>query len=47
MIFLTPHIIRDAETLEEISRDKRKAGEAFRKKYKFDLKDNFIINPPE
>jgi len=47
MIFLTPHIIRDAETLEAISRNKREAGEAFRKKYKFDLKDSFIINPPE
>jgi len=47
MIFLTPHIIRDAETLEAISRNKRETGEAFRKKYKFDLKDSFIINPPE
>ncbi|MCC7201506.1 MAG: type II secretion system secretin GspD [Nitrospirae bacterium] len=47
MIFLTPHIIKEVETLEEISRDKRKTGEAFRKKYKFDIKDNFILNPPE
>lgn len=47
MLFITPHIIRDAETLEEISRNKRKTAEEFRKKYKFDLKDNFILNPPE
>ncbi len=47
MLFITPHIIRDTDTLENISRDKRKDAEAFRKKYKFDLKDNFILNPPE
>ncbi len=47
MLFITPHIIRDAETLEEISRNKRKTADEFRKKYKFDLKDDFILNPPE
>ena len=47
MLFITPYIIRDAETLEEISRNKRKTAEEFRKKYKFDLKDDFILNPPE
>jgi general secretion pathway protein D len=47
MLFITPHIIRDAGTLEEISRNKRKTAEEFRKKYKFDLKDDFILNPPE
>lgn len=46
MLFITPYIIRDAETLEEISRNKRKNAEEFRKKYKFDLKDNFILDPP-
>ncbi|MEK6561458.1 MAG: type II secretion system protein GspD, partial [Nitrospirota bacterium] len=47
MLFITPYIIRDAATLEEISRNKRKTAEEFRKKYKFDLKDDFILNPPE
>ncbi len=46
MLFITPHIIRDNETLEEISRDKRRDAEAFRKKHKFQIKDNFILNPP-
>lgn len=46
LIFLTPHIIRDAEALEDISLQKRKKAEEFRKKYKFDLKDDFILNPP-
>ncbi len=47
MLFITPHIIRDAETLEEISRNKRDIAEEFRKKHKFDLKDDFILNPPK
>lgn len=47
MLFITPYIIRDTETLEEISRDKRRDGEAFRKKHKFQIKDSFILNPPE
>ncbi|MCC6543224.1 MAG: type II secretion system secretin GspD [Nitrospirae bacterium] len=47
MLFITPYIIRDAEKLEELSRDKRRDGEAFRKKNKFQLKDSFILNPPK
>jgi general secretion pathway protein D len=46
LIFLSPHIIRDSTALEKISMDKRRKSEAFRKKYNFDLKDDFILNPP-
>lgn len=46
IIFLTPHIIRDADALDKISSEKRKNAEAFRKKYKFELKEDFILNPP-
>ena len=46
VIFITPHIIRDADALERISSDRRRKAEAFRKKYKFELKEDFILNPP-
>ncbi|MBI5096780.1 MAG: type II secretion system secretin GspD [Nitrospirae bacterium] len=46
ILFLTPHIIRDSEALEKISNEKRKRAEEFREKYHFDLKDDFILNPP-
>lgn len=46
LIFLTPHIIRDSEALESISMEKRKKAEEFRKRYKFEMKDDFILNPP-
>ena len=46
LIFITPHIIRDSDALSKISYDKRKKAEDFRKKYKFELKDDFILNPP-
>lgn len=46
LIFLTPHIIRDAEALEDITLQKRKKAEEFRKRYKFDMKDDFILNLP-
>jgi general secretion pathway protein D len=46
ILFLTPHIIRDSEALGEISNEKRKRAEEFREKYHFELKDDFILNPP-
>lgn len=46
ILFLTPHIIRDSEALEKISHKKRKQAEEFREKYHFELKDDFILNPP-
>lgn len=46
LIYLTPHIIGDSEALTIISNEKRKKSEQFRKKYKFELKDDFIVNPP-
>ena len=47
LIFISPRIIRDTETLEEISLNKRKKADEFRKKHKFELKDDFILNPVE
>jgi len=46
ILFLTPHIIRDSEALGKISNEKRKRAEEFREKYHFELKDDFILNPP-
>lgn len=46
ILFLTPHIIRDSEALEKISNEKRKRAEEFREKYHFEMKDDFILNPP-
>lgn len=46
LLFLTPHIVRDSEDLAKISMGKRKKAEEFRKRYKFELKDDFILNPP-
>jgi len=46
ILFLSPHIIRDSEALGKISNEKRKRAEEFREKYHFELKDDFILNPP-
>ncbi|MDD5434109.1 MAG: type II secretion system secretin GspD, partial [Nitrospira sp.] len=46
LIFLSPHIIRDSDALAAISNDKRKKSAEFQRKYKFDLKEGFILNPP-
>ena len=46
LIFLSPHIIRDNEALEKISMEKRKKADDFRERYNFELKDDFILNPP-
>ncbi len=46
IIFLSPHIIRDSETLGKISYEKRRRSEEFRERYHFELKDDFILNPP-
>ena len=45
LIFLTPHIIRDYKALSQITTEKRKKAEEFRRKYKFELKGDFILNP--
>jgi len=46
ILFLSPHIIRDSEALGEISNEKRRRAEEFREKYHFEMKDDFILNPP-
>lgn len=46
ILFLTPHIIRDSEALEKISNEKMRRAEEFREKYHFEMKDDFILNPP-
>lgn len=47
LIFLSPHIIRDSRALSKITAEKRKKAEEFRQKYRFELKDEFILNPVE
>jgi len=45
LIFLTPHIIKDYKALSEITAEKRRKAEEFRRKYKFELKGDFLLNP--
>jgi len=47
LMFMTPHIIRDAETLRRITMEKRRKAEEFRKKYRFEQKEDFILNTPK